>query len=122
MRIYKTKAFNKWAKKINLIDLTLKQAIDEINRGQFEANLGKNIYKKRIAHKNKSKRNSLRTIIAFKINDKAFFIYGYAKNYKNDITDKEKKLFKKLANNYLAYDNNQIEQALFTNKLTEVKL
>lgn len=120
MRIFKTKDFHKWAKKINLLDQNLKQAIIEINQGQFDANLGGDIYKKRISHKNRSKRDGLRTIIALKLNEKAFFIYGYAKNRKSNITDEEKDTLKDLAKICLNYDEDQIIQAININQLVEI--
>lgn len=40
MRIFKNKAFNRWAKEIDLSDQELKTAVLEINQGLYEANLG----------------------------------------------------------------------------------
>ncbi|HFE37238.1 MAG TPA: hypothetical protein ENK06_02305 [Gammaproteobacteria bacterium] len=48
MRIFKTKAFNKWAKGL-LLDDSLLVASHEIAAGNFDASLGQKVYKKRIA-------------------------------------------------------------------------
>ncbi len=39
MRIFKTKAFHRWAKDVGLSDKELKEAVNEINNGLYEANL-----------------------------------------------------------------------------------
>ncbi|STX52141.1 Uncharacterized protein conserved in bacteria [Legionella busanensis] len=65
-----------------------------MNKGLFDANLGGNVYKKRIPLDNKGKRGGARTIVAFRFNNKAFFIYSFAKNKKANITDKELKALK----------------------------
>jgi len=64
MRIFKTKSFNKWAKGL-LSDESLVAAIDEIVAGNFDAALGKKIYKQRVALPGKGKSGGARTILAF---------------------------------------------------------
>jgi len=59
MRIFKTKTFNKWAQKSKLKDSHAKKAIAEILLDRFDANLGGNIYKKRIAIGNKGKKRRI---------------------------------------------------------------
>ena len=77
MRVFKVKAFGKWARKQGLGDKELNGAIQEILDGFFDANLGGNVFKKRIAIKGQGKRGSTRTLIAFKIKNRAFFMYGF---------------------------------------------
>ena len=79
MRIFKNKEFHKWTKKQSIKDSSLQKAVQEMNDGLYDANLGGGIYKKRIAYGGKGKRGGVRTILAFQIGKKAFFIYGFAK-------------------------------------------
>ncbi|MGD9153512.1 MAG: type II toxin-antitoxin system RelE/ParE family toxin [Gammaproteobacteria bacterium] len=120
MRILKTKWFHQWAKKTKLLDSRLKQAVAEIQEGQYEANLGGFLYKKRIALDGKGKRGGARTIVAFKRGDKAFFVYGFAKNAKANIAAHEKDIYKNLAKVLLSYDNKQIGYAIENKELIEV--
>lgn len=120
MRIFKTKLFHQWAQKIKLNNDKLTLAIDEINKGLSEARLGANLYKKRISLKNKGKRGGLRTIIALKKDDRAFYIYGYAKNTLANINDKERQTLTKLGKDYLNMNEKEIARMLKFNKLIEV--
>ena len=120
MRVFKTKTFHQWTEKIGLDDIVLCKAIEELVRGQYEANLGGYLYKKRIAFSGKGKSGGLRTIIAFRREDKAFFVYGFSKNEKQNITAKDAETLKKLAKNYLTYSEEQMQKSIETHKFIEV--
>lgn len=122
MRILKNKAFHQWSKDTDLTDEGLKQTVEDLIQGKFEACLGGNIYKKRIGLNNRGKRGGVRTIIAFKVNDKAIFIYGYAKNVRDNITTKEEMALKALARVYFSYSDHQISLAIKAGELIEVTL
>ncbi len=94
MRIFKTRLFAKWAQKEKLSDQLLRQAIQEMESGLMDGDLGGYVYKKRIALKGRGKRGGVRSIIASKVLDKAFFIFGYAKNTKENMIAEEKKATK----------------------------
>ena len=49
MRIFKNKAFAKFARKENISDEKLLKVIKEIEAGDFEADLGGNVFKQRIS-------------------------------------------------------------------------
>ncbi|MFN8577938.1 MAG: type II toxin-antitoxin system RelE/ParE family toxin [Candidatus Sericytochromatia bacterium] len=120
MRIFKTKWFNKWSIKECIDDNSLCNAIKEIENGLIDADLGANVYKKRIAKKGKGKSSSVRTILAFKINNKSFYMYGFAKNKMDNINNKELEALKLLASILLNYSDKQIEIALEKGELVEI--
>lgn len=120
MKIYKNKLFHQWSKEEALSDAALINAVKEIESGIYDANLGGFIYKKRIAIRGKGKSGSLRTILAYKMKNKAIFIYGYAKNRKDNISLKEEQALKKLAKIYFAYEANEINIAVNSGELFEV--
>jgi len=120
MRIFKNIFFNKWAEQIGLTDETLKVVINEIAAGLYEASLGGNLFKKRIGIKGKGKRGGVRTIIAFKKEDKAFFMYGFAKNKKANIDMTEEKIYKKLAALLLSYSDKEVDTAVKNKEFIEV--
>lgn len=120
MRIFKTKFFARWARKEKLHDSLLRQAVDEMEKGLIDADLGNYVYKKRIALKGRGKRGGVRSIIAYKTSEKAFFIFGYAKNEKDNITTEEKKIVKALAKEFLNYSTTQINKLITDGNLIEV--
>jgi len=74
MRIFKTRLFNRWAKEEKISDAVLDRAIEDLQQGIVEANLGGHVYKKRIAIQGRGKSGGVRTIIAFKIENNAYFM------------------------------------------------
>ena len=120
MRIFKTRHFSKWAKKEKLCDHILWQVADEIEKGLTGNKLGGNVYKKRISIHGRGKRGGVRTILAYQANQKLFFIYGYAKNEKENITEEELKAAKMLAKELLEYSDSQLISLFIENVLIEV--
>jgi hypothetical protein len=112
MNVFKNAEFHNWAEKLGITDKVLSEATKEISLGGYEANLGGNIYKKRIPLGNKGKSAGARTILAFKVNDKAFFIYGFAKNKRDNIDEKELKALKKLAKIYLSLTDEELARTV----------
>lgn len=120
MKIFKNIAFHRWAKDIKLTDMDLVQTINEMSEGNVDAALGGNIYKKRVPLQGRGKRGGARTIIAFKHKDSAFFVYGFAKNKRANITDKDLEALKKLAKLLFSYDSKQLQKAVKQGELIEV--
>lgn len=120
MQVFKNKAFAKWADKEGLTDTTLLAAIDEITRGLVDADLGGQLFKKRIAVQRRGKRGGTRTLLAYRSDDKAFFIYGFAKNVRANITDKEFKALKLYAACLLVYSKAELTKAVHGGALIEV--
>ena len=96
-------------------------AITEIEGGLFDANLGGNLYKKRVAVGGKGKSGGVRTLLAYKSGGKAFFIYGFAKNVRANIKTDEEKALKLLAKAFMAYSAKELNKAVNTGALIEVE-
>jgi len=69
-----------------LSDSLLELAVLEIQRGLLDADLGGGIIKKRIALPGRGKRGSTRTLLATNRNDKWFFVFGFEKNERDNIS------------------------------------
>ena len=120
LRIFKTKYFCKWAEAHKIESSSLRKATDELCHGSTDGDLGSFLHKKRVARQGQGKSKGYRTIIAFKIDEKAFFIYGFAKNELENIDTKTLKAFKQLAKDLMGMSNVQIELALSNKELFEV--
>lgn len=112
MRVFKNKNFDRFAKRENIQDKDLWEAIQRANKGLISADLGGGLIKQRIARKQEGKSGGFRTIIIFKARDRAFFVYGFAKNKQANINQKELKALRKLSNLLLTYSENEILIAL----------
>lgn len=121
MRIFKSKWFSKWAEKESLTDKALIEAITEMENGLNDGDLGGHVYKKRAAIQGQGKRGGLRTIVAFKVDDKSFFMFGFAKNQQDNIDKKELKALKLMAKDLLSYSERQLKKAIRVSELIEVK-
>ena len=116
-----TKEFAKWAEKQQIPENELVYAIDEIQNGLLDANLGGHIYKKRIRFKGQGKSKSGRTIICYKKNDRAIFVHGFAKHEKDNLSKKELHAFKEFAKILLALTQDAINTAIKNGDFIEVK-
>lgn len=120
MRVFKSKLFSKWAEKEGLSDATLLFAVEEIVHGLIDADLGGHVLKKRIAVGRRGKSGGVRTVLAYRVEDKAFFVYGFAKNVRANISVKDLKSLKLLAAELLSYSSKELHQAVKHGELIEV--
>ncbi len=116
-----TKQFSKWASKQQIPKNELKKALQEVKAGNFEANLGGQIYKKRIRFQGKGKSGSGRTIVCYRKKDRIIFIHGFAKNEKSNLTKKELAGFKEFAQILLGFSQKAIKTAIKNGDFIEVK-
>ena len=121
MRIFTTKWFTKWAAKEGLTDEALRTAVAEMEQGLIDANLGGHVCKKRAGVQGRGKSGGVRTLLAFKVNDKACFMYGFAKSQRDNISNKELKALKRLAAEIVAYSDQALTKALQAGELREVE-
>ena len=121
MKKLMTKHFSRWVNKQQIPKKELSNSLSEIQAGNFEANLGGNLYKKRIRFKGQGKSGGGRTIISYKKNDRAIFIHGFAKNEKSNLSKKELIAFKELSKILLKLSIKEIAVAIKNGDLMEVK-
>ncbi len=121
MQVYKSKWFGKWADKEDLTDQDLSAAVKEMVNGLIDADLGGHVMKKSVALQGQGKSGGARTLLAFKVGDKAFFMYGFAKNQQDNISAKELKALKAMAKQVLGYTPAQLKVVLKAGEFIEVR-
>jgi hypothetical protein len=119
-RIFKNKAFTRFAKKADIKDCDLCKAVANAENDLIDANLGGGVIKQRVARDGEGKSGGFRTLILFKIGNRAFFVYGFAKNEKDNIDTNDLISLKKLAAIILNYTDTELENSLNKNILIEV--
>jgi hypothetical protein len=120
VRVFKTKAFARFARKVDLGDAALCEAIANAERGLIDADLGGGVIKQRVARQGQGKSGGFRAIILYKRGIRALFVYGFAKSERANITQDELAALKELASEMLAYDERDIARAVASGPLFEV--
>ncbi len=120
MRTFKLKRFSAWAKKHDLTDDLLQQAVKEIATGKVDANLGNNLYKKRIATRGRGKSGSVRTLLTYSANNRTFFLYAFEKNQQANITQKETVALQELGKFYLRLNDTGLAVRLKNRAIIEI--
>ena len=121
MTVLMTKTFARFARKSGLTDVSLAKAAAEVAAGEFDADLGGHVYKQRVARSGGGKSGGFRTIILFKVGGHSFFAHGFAKNEKANVTAKELKALKKLAELLLALSDGDIDKGIAAGEFVKVE-
>jgi len=80
VRIFKNKAFMRFARKAGVDDSALCDGIWDAERGLIAADLGGGVIKQRIARLGEGKSGGFRALIVFRSGTRAVFVHGFAKN------------------------------------------
>lgn len=107
-------------RKTQLDDSALIAAIEEMEQGLVEADLGGNLYKKRVALPGRGKSGSTRTLIATNRENRWFFLYGFEKNERDNITQAELAYLQAAAQVFLAYSEEELKSAIALGEFWEV--
>jgi hypothetical protein len=120
MRIFKTRAFARLVRKTDIDDAALIEAVARAEKGLVDAELGSGLVKQRVARKGQGKSGGYRSLIAFRMDDWAIFLYAFAKNDRGNIAAHELQTLRILAADFLAYGPAQIEKLMQAGELMEV--
>ncbi|EPR3505984.1 type II toxin-antitoxin system RelE/ParE family toxin [Serratia marcescens] len=101
--IYLTKTFLGFAARERISDATIVKVAREMQNQLYDASLGGCIYKKRIARTGAGKRGGYRVPIVFRDEERLFFMRGFAKSERENISTDELQGLKHLAALYLDY-------------------
>ena len=119
-RVFKTKHFAKFTSKAGLTDVALCEAVKEMEQGLIDADLGGGVVKKRVALPGKGKSGGSRTIVAHRKKSHWFFVYGFEKNDRANITDREKVALQKLAADLFAYSEADLDALVAAKNVLEI--
>jgi hypothetical protein len=121
VRIFKSRWFQRFARKEAISDAVLRDTVARAARGQIDGDLGGEVIKQRIARPGQGRSRGYRTIIFFRRGIKAFFVYGFAKSQRANLDDDEKEQFKEAAKHVLALTETQLAEQLKKGDFMEVK-
>jgi hypothetical protein len=121
-RIFKTKTFSRWLNKNDLNNRYLLEAVEEMEKGLIDADLGCNVYKKRVERPGMGKRSGARVIVATKLLKRWYLMFGFTKNEKLNISDDELLSLQETAKRLLNLSDQEIEVAISANQLEELEI
>jgi len=119
-RILKTRLFIRWMRKTALSDAALEQAVVEMRQGLVDAELGGNLFKKRVALPHRGKRGSVRTIVATNIRTRWVFVFGFEKSERDNIDKRELDLLQRYAKALLTCNDATIDLLIARSDLGEI--
>ena len=120
MAVFKTRWFDRWARKEGLTTPSLCAAVREMTAGLYDADLGGGLLKKRIGRPGQGKRGGFRTLVATNKGNRWVFVYGFPKNERSNIAKDEEEALKKLAAHLLSLTTQALGKAQRAGELMEV--
>ncbi len=113
MRVFKTKAFARFAARAGIANAALCEAVLRAERGLIDADLGGGVVKQRIAR-------GFRSIVLFRRGTRAIFVHGFAKSDQSNISPGELAGFRALAAVMLDMAEAATAAAMANGTLTEI--
>ena len=120
MRVFKIRHFQRWMRKTELTDAALCKAVEEMVSGLIDADLGGGVVKKRVGLAGRGKRGGVRTLVATNRGNRWFFLFGFEKNDRANITEEELEGLQALASDLLARTGKQLNDAVDDGMLQEI--
>lgn len=119
-RVLKTRYFARWAREVRLTDGLLLDAVLEMEQGLIDADLGSGVVKKRIGVRGRGKRGGARIIVVTNRHDRWFFVYGFRKNQRANISGQELDALRELSRDLLSLSETQIDEQTESGAFSEV--
>ena len=120
MRVFKNAWFERFARKEKISAEALWEAIERAEQGQIDADLGGDVIKQRIARPGGGKSKGYRSIVLYRKDDKAFFVFGFPKSEQDNIREDEEVQFKKMAKRVLSLTDEQLQLLIAKGQFEEV--
>ncbi|WP_058553884.1 type II toxin-antitoxin system RelE/ParE family toxin [Thiohalocapsa sp. ML1] len=120
MRIFKNAWFARYARKHHIPDAALRAAVHRAEQGLIDADLGGGVVKQRVPRSGQGRSGGYRTLILYRQAHRAFFVYGYAKSRRDNITGEEEARFKDLAQHVLALTDDKVEALIRDGDFSEI--
>ncbi len=118
--ILKRKDFARWQRGEKLPDTALCKAVEEMQNGLIDADLGGFLYKKRVARPGGGKSSGYRTLLSARTGSRYVFLHGFSKSDKADIMWEEKRALRFAGQVFLELSGAALAKALQKGVLLEV--
>jgi hypothetical protein len=120
MRIFKTRWLVRYARRERIVDRSLVVAVERVERGLVDADLGGGIVKQRVARAGQGRSGGYRMLVAYRAGHRAVFLYGFAKGERENIGEDELLTLREIGAAWLAADERRIARAIEEGTLREI--
>ena len=120
LRVFKTRAFARLARRERISNASLCDSIRRAERGIIDADLGGGVLKQRVARPGQGRSGGFRVLIAYRPSIRSVFLFGFAKSERGNIDDDELATLRDIAKAWLAADASALERAVAEEALQEI--
>ena len=120
LRVFKNAWFERFARKEKISAEALWGAVERAEQGQIDADLGGGVIKQRLARPGGGRSKRYRSIVLYRKEDKAFFVFGFPKSELGNIREDEEIQFKKMAKQVLALTDEHLQRLIENGQFEEV--
>ena len=115
-----SKWFDRFARKNDIDNIMLVDAINRAEKGLVDADLGRGVIKQRVAREGQGRSKDYRTIVILRQNERAFFVYGFSKNDRDNLRQDEQESFKNMSGFLLSLSDDVLRKLLEKGDFMEV--
>ncbi|MHB1942912.1 MAG: type II toxin-antitoxin system RelE/ParE family toxin [Acidiferrobacteraceae bacterium] len=119
-RVFKTRPFSRWMRKTKRTDPVLCLAVTERERGLVDADLGGGVVKKRVPLPGRGKSGGARTLVATNRGSRWFFVFGFEKHTRANVSAKEREALQAAAKDLLRFTAIQRDKQVALEALQEI--
>ncbi|HSS49319.1 MAG TPA: type II toxin-antitoxin system RelE/ParE family toxin [Thermoanaerobaculia bacterium] len=119
-RVFKTRHFSRWMRKCGLTQEALCVAISEMEKGLIDAELGGGVVKKRVPLPGRGKSGGTRTLLATNKENLWFFVFGFEKTERANVSIKELQALKEIAADLLKLSSAELDSLVDSETLQEI--
>jgi len=120
VRIFKNTWFARFAAKGGITDGELRELVNQLETKQTDAYLGGGVYKMRLARPGEGKAGGYRVIVLFRSGYRTFYVYGFTKSDRSNISSKELQVFKEAAKEYLSMTAEHLDERIKNGQIVEL--
>jgi len=115
MQVFKTRWLARFARHERINDQSLLEAVARAEHGLIDADLGSGLIRQRVARKGQGRSGGYRAVVAYRMKERAVFLYAFAKNDRGNIDQKELAELRKLGSNWLNATPQMIDEGIEDN-------
>jgi hypothetical protein len=121
VRVFVTKSFRRFQRKEGIKDAALSDAVERAERRLIAADLGGGLIKQRMARPGEGRSGGFRTIVAYRSGRRAFFVFGFAKSDRDNLSAADERDLKDFAGLLMGLSERGIQTMVNGKELTEVR-